>query len=77
MTEETQKQDAKKKAKTVPGLRITAKRDGFRRAGRAWSAAATDVPARELTKEQIASLKSEPMLLVTDIEIAPAEAERE
>lgn len=43
---------------------ITAKHDGFRRAGRAWSRAGEQVSADELTEEQIEALLAEPMLSV-------------
>lgn len=62
------KKDAKAKAK-VAGLRITARQAGFRRAGRAWSTTPTDVPAKELSKDQIAALRAESNLIVEDIEI--------
>lgn len=54
-------------------IRVTAKRDGFRRAGRAWSGT-TEVPAGDLSKAQLAQLKSEPMLVVDEID-APAPKE--
>lgn len=50
-------------------LTVTAKREGFRRAGRAWSVAATTVPAAELSEEQRAALLAEPML---DVRLGPA-----
>ncbi len=66
--------DPKPKSKKVPGLRVSALVAGFRRAGRAWPAEATEVSADEFTKPQIAALKAEPGLRVTDCEIeAPAE----
>lgn len=46
-------------------LVIVSRREGFRRAGRAWSVAPTTVPAGELTAEQFAALIAEPMLTVT------------
>lgn len=39
-------------------IRVIAKKDGFRRAGRAWSGT-TELPANELTKEQIEQLEAE------------------
>ena len=57
-------------AKKSPGLRVVAARDGFRRAGRAWSKDATDVALANLTKDQIAQLKSEPLLAVSEVDIA-------
>lgn len=66
---------AKKKqqqTQKVAGLRVTTKRDGFRRAGRAWHGA-TEIVATELTKEQLHQLKAEPMLTVEAIEIERTE----
>lgn len=51
-------------------IRITSKREGFRRAGRAWPEAATDVDAKDFSKEQLAALREEPMLVVVE---APAD----
>lgn len=57
-----------KKTKKVPGLKVTSKKDGFRRGGRAWQGT-TELRADELTKEQLAQLKSEPLLAVEEIEM--------
>lgn len=51
----------------VIGLRITAKREGFRRAGRGWSKQPTDVPLADLSGEEITMLKAESMLTVEEI----------
>lgn len=53
----------------VPALSISAKREGFRRAGRAWSKDATVVKLSDLTDEQIAQIMDEPMLEVEEIEV--------
>lgn len=47
-------------------LTITAKRDGRRRAGRAWSKTPVTVDAGKLSKAQIEALKSDPMLVVVE-----------
>lgn len=60
---------AEQKSKPVPGLRVRALVDGFRRAGRAWSAQAVEVPAAEFTKAQIEQLRDEPQLVVADCEL--------
>ena len=65
--------DAKQKTTKVPGLRVTAKVAGFRRAGRAWSAAPEDVITADFTKQQIADIKADPALTVVEIEIDVAE----
>lgn len=48
---------------------ITAKKDGFRRAGMAHSAAATDHAAEEFDAKRLALLKAEPMLVVQEIDL--------
>lgn len=50
-------------ADTVPSLRVTSKRDGFRRAGRAWRGTEV-VPISDFTDEQIVQLENDPMLVV-------------
>jgi hypothetical protein len=53
------------------GLKIVAKRDGFRRAGREWHGT-TIVPLSELTAEQYELLKGESTFLhVEDVAIEP------
>jgi hypothetical protein len=61
----------------VKMLRITAKRDGFRRAGIAHPGTATEHEASNFTDDQIEQLKTEPMLVVEEFETAPAAAEEE
>lgn len=66
--------EPKLKTKKVPGLRISAKVEGFRRAGRAWGVAPEDVLTSSLAKDQIAALKGERELSVVEIEMeVPAE----
>ena len=48
----------------TPALRIAAKRDGFRRAGIAHPAVATDHPAGRFTPDQVEALRADPMLVV-------------
>ncbi|MEW5903640.1 MAG: hypothetical protein AB1722_04760 [Pseudomonadota bacterium] len=62
------KQAASKTIK-VPALLVTSTREGFRRGGRAWSVAETTVKLSELSKEQIAQIKGESLLKVTEVEI--------
>lgn len=59
---------AKTKTK-VPALSVVSAREGFRRAGRAWAKGENIVALSELSKEQIAQLKGESLLTVTEIEI--------
>jgi Mu-like prophage FluMu N-terminal domain/HeH/LEM domain len=54
--------------KMMKTIRITAKRDGFRRCGLSHPAMATNHPADRFDEEQLAALKKEPMLVVEEIE---------
>ena len=47
-------------------LLVVSKRDGFRRAGRAWSATPTQVSVDEFTPDQLAQLHAEPMLHILE-----------
>ena len=51
-------------------LRITAKRAGFRRAGRAWPDTPTEVAVADFTEEQLEQLAAEPMLIIQPFEPA-------
>lgn len=53
----------------VPALSVLSSRDGFRRGGRAWGKEATVVKLSDLNKEQIAQIKGEALLTVTEVEI--------
>jgi hypothetical protein len=52
----------------IKALRVQSSIEGFRRAGRAWSREAETVPLAEFSEEQIAQLRAEKMLVVTDTE---------
>ncbi|MDT3707475.1 MAG: hypothetical protein ROZ09_11655 [Thiobacillus sp.] len=54
----------------VIGLRITSAREGFRRAGRAWSMQPTEIPLSELSDADVAALMSEAMLTVEEVVLA-------
>lgn len=54
-------------------IRITARRDGFRRAGIAHPARPTEHPAERFSAEQLAQLQAEPMLVVELVETARPE----
>jgi len=60
---------AAKKTVKVPALSVVSSRDGFRRGGRAWAKGETVVALSDLGKEQIAQIKGEALLSVTDTEI--------
>nr|WP_186827395.1 hypothetical protein [Comamonas testosteroni] len=49
-------------------LQVISKKDGFRRAGRAWHGTTT-VPLNELTRHQVGLLRSEPMLVILEMEV--------
>lgn len=49
-------------------IRIKSKQNNFRRCGMAHPAQAVDYPDDKFTKEQLAALKTEPMLIVEEIE---------
>ncbi len=50
-------------------LQIISKRDGFRRAGHAFSSTPTLLDPADLKKEQIEALKAEPMLVVVEVDV--------
>ena len=55
------------------GLRIVARpQGGFRRAGRHYSAEGITVPLSELTDDDVATLRTEPQLVVVDVDIPAA-----
>lgn len=56
---------AKQKIKV---LRVAAKREGFRRAGRAFGRKPVDLPVDSLTKEEVKALKGEAALTVIETE---------
>lgn len=47
-------------------ITVVAKRDGFRRGGRPWPASPTTVDAEGFTPEQLADIRAEKMLVVTE-----------
>ena len=57
-------------------LKVTAKQEGFRRAGRAWSTTPTYVPADELG-DKLDSLLEEQMLIVEELEFKDLPAEEQ
>lgn len=48
-------------------IRVVSQIDGFRRGGRAWSKAPTDVSFDDLTEEQLKQILAEPLLTVVFI----------
>jgi len=58
-------------------IRITAKKDGFRRGGLAHPARAVEYPAEKFSAGELEALRTEPMLVVQELDVpdpaAPAE----
>lgn len=52
-------------------LRVVAKRAGFRRAGYSFGPEPLQIPLADISEEQEAQLRGDPMLLVVDVDIAP------
>lgn len=55
--------------KTIPGIRVMSKTEGFRRGGRAWSSSPAEVAVATFSKRQIADIRAEQKLIVVDIDI--------
>ncbi len=55
-------------------IRITAKQDGFRRAGMAHTKEPKEYPDNKFTRDQLKALKEEPMLIVEEIDNQPKAA---
>ncbi len=53
---------------------VSAKRDGFRRAGRAWTVAPRTVAVDDLAPGQLAALEADPSLTVAPVEAPSADA---
>lgn len=68
----TQAKTAKAAGPATKGLRIVSKRDGFRRVGRAFDGTPAVIPLSELTADQVEQLTTEPMLVVTEVDVEPA-----
>jgi|JI6StandDraft_1071083.scaffolds.fasta_scaffold85209_4 hypothetical protein len=61
------------KKPVVKALRVTARRDSFRRIGRTFGADPVDIPLSDLKKEEIAALHADRMLVVSEVEIEAAD----
>ena len=66
---EAAKEAAEKKKKKRPALKIHATRDSRWRAGRNFGRSDTIIPLDELSKEEIAMLKGDKVLVVEEVEI--------
>lgn len=53
----------------VPALSVVSGREGFRRAGHIWGKEASVVKLSDLTDEQIAQIKGDALLTVTEVEV--------
>lgn len=77
MSEKNSKPAAKSDTKpdTKPAFfSVRALREGFRRAGRAWSKQAEIVNAADFSAEQWAQLQAEPLIVVAAVSLAEAKA---
>lgn len=66
-----------KAARKVKALRVTARRDSFRRCGRKFGAEPVDIPLSELKKGEAETLKADKQLVVQEVEIAGDESAAE
>lgn len=57
-------------------IRITAKKNGFRRGGIAHPSEPTDYPADKFKKKELDALKAEPMLVVQELDIKQEKEEK-
>ncbi|EAU53531.1 HI1506-related protein [Mariprofundus ferrooxydans] len=69
---DAEKAAAEKAGKKAPALSITSSVEGFRRAGHAFGSKETIIKLSDLSDEQIAALKAEPKLAVTETTVAGA-----
>lgn len=59
----------------IKALRVTARRDSFRRIGRKFTAEPVDIPLSELKNTEVAALRADKLLVVHEVDIdAPAES---
>lgn len=65
--ETTQEHAGAGETPAIVALIVTSKREGFRRAGRAWSKTQTRVDLADLTDAQVEALFAEPMLDVVGV----------
>lgn len=63
-------QPARTKPAALPAIRVTSRREGFRRGGRAWSVRPVTILIDEFTIEQLDQIRAEPMLSVEFCELA-------
>ena len=60
----------------MKALRVSSKKDGFRRAGLTHPATAVDHPLEDLEPWQVKALKAEPLLVVQEVEIPDPKKEK-
>jgi len=59
----------------IKALRVVSRASSFRRAGYQFSAAPTNIPLEDLTKEQISAISSDPALVAYEAEVEADEFE--
>lgn len=65
---------AKPAGEPTVGLRVIARRDSFRRAGRVFGREPVTIPLSELSEEEATAIKDETQLIVDMVSIEPAKA---
>jgi len=58
------------------GLKVVPKREGWRRAGYAFTGEGRVIPYEELTTGQVEQLKGDSQLVVTEVDLPKAEADK-
>lgn len=67
------KEDKKPGGPAGKGLMVISKRDGFRRAGYTFGGEAQTIAYADLTPDQVQQLKTEPLLVVTEVDLPKEE----
>lgn len=70
------KSKAKPAGESTVGLRVIARRDSFRRAGRVFTPEATVIPLSELSEEEANAIKDETQLIVDVVSIETPKADK-
>lgn len=66
-SEEILSESLSEKKQSIRGYSVVPLQPGFRRAGREWPAGETTLSVDDITEEQLAAIKAEPMLIVSAV----------
>lgn len=66
-SEEILSESSSEKKRSIRGYSVVPLQPGFRRAGREWPAGETMLAVGDVTDEQLAAIKAEPVLIVTAV----------